>query len=474
MRLSLSQILEAVHGELKLCDFKADALILGLAIDNRKVKPDDLFICIKGEKFDGHSFAESAVQAGAKAILSEHSLDNISHIPVIIVENTVKALGKLANYWRKQCKAKVVGITGSAGKTTVKEVLNTVLSEHGKVAYNALNLNNQIGLPYSMLCAAGDEDFWLMEVGISQAHDMNELGIILQPDIALVINAAEAHVEGLGEKGVAYHKASLLNYLAQGGSAFVCADYADLVKESSNILDNVNYFSIKDNTYAYTAKYLSNKGNSAGNIKGIYEICLNKACFEVETPFNAGYGAENSIAIAAVAAKLGLSAAEIASGFSKAKLPEQRFQLINAGKWQCINDTYNANPLSMRCMLEAAHELANDQPFVCVLGEMRELGSQAAQNHLELGQYLSLYGAKKVFWFGNYANNLLAGLKSSNSKENFNTDDFYTIDSIEDFLCKFKKSKLENGLIFFKGSRSNGLEKYYEAFVAQQENSCVL
>ncbi|MDE7065497.1 MAG: UDP-N-acetylmuramoylalanyl-D-glutamyl-2, 6-diaminopimelate--D-alanyl-D-alanine ligase, partial [Desulfovibrionaceae bacterium] len=179
-------------------------MVTGVARDNRDIVPGDLFVCIPGERVDGHDFAMAAVQAGAAAVLARRELPEVPpSVPVLRVDDTVKALGRLAAAWRMRTRAKVVGITGTAGKTTVKEVLAQVLSVQGPTERTAKNHNNQIGLPLSILNAAEDAAFWVMEAGISHAQDMEELAPVLRPDIGLVLNAGAGHTAGLGGRGVA-------------------------------------------------------------------------------------------------------------------------------------------------------------------------------------------------------------------------------------------------------------------------------
>lgn len=466
MRMNLAEVQAACAARLvqgQSCEIR------GVATDNRCVQAGDLFVCIAGEHFDGHDFALAAVEAGAAALLCHKApTPHLSAlpIPILLVENTVRALGQLAHAWRLRTTAKVVGVTGSAGKTTVKEVLAQVLAVHGKTACNALNLNNQIGLPLSMLRTDGDEKFWVMEAGISQAHDMEELAPLMQPDVALVLNVANAHTEGLGEKGVAWHKSTLLRHLATGGQALVSADYPDLVREARNAYPDVQFFSTAAKPVRYRGAYTGIVRNSAGQERGVYRLWLDGATLDVESPFCGSYGTENAVAIAAIAHLLGLDAAEIARGFAAASLPQQRFQSRQWGAWRSINDTYNANPLSMKRMLEAAAEKAGNQPLVCLLGAMGELGEAALPEHYALGEFLADLRPRAVFWHGAYYEQLSAGLAAQGY-----TGLCTTVSEPEEFLQMLKHCQLDGGVVIFKGSRSNGLERYCQAFEAQLEKN---
>lgn len=481
MRLTLGEVIHACAARLHHAAAQ-DCVITGLATDHRQVQAGDLFVCIPGERFDGHDFARAAAEAGAAALLCSRlpETEMLPVLPVLLVDDSVRALGRLAHAWR--CRAadsgvKVVGITGSAGKTTVKEVLAQVLSVHGKTASNALNLNNQIGLPLSILRTDGDEAFWVMEVGISKAHDMDELGSILQPDVALVLNVANAHTEGLGDKGVAWHKSNLLRHLAPQGRALVSADYPDLVREARSAHPDVQFFSASGKPVRYRAAYTGSTNAASGPEnapkcalkRGVYRLSLDGINLDVHSPFCGSYGTENAIAIAAIAHLLALSGQEIVQGFAAATLPKQRFQSRQIGPWCSINDTYNANPLSMKRMLEAAAEKAGAQPLVCLLGAMGELGAEAPSEHHALGEFLASLRPKAVFWHGEWYEEFRSGLAAQGY-----AGLCAPVSEPQEFLDALAQCRLAGGVVFFKGSRFNALERYCQAFEAQQEkNSAV-
>jgi UDP-N-acetylmuramoyl-tripeptide--D-alanyl-D-alanine ligase len=332
----------------------------GVQTDSRCVRDGELFFCISGERFDGHTFAAEVLEKGACAVVAERppfSMDEMQDRqdrPVLIVPDTVAALGRLALHHRMGASAVVTGITGTAGKTTVKELLAHVLSVRGATARNHLNRNNQIGLPLSMLAATGDERFWVMEAGISQAADMDELGSVLRPDLAVVLNVGQGHLSGLGDKGVAHYKARLLKHIARGGVGLVSADYPDLLAEARKNCGELRLFSAVDPAVPYFCEY----AGPAGEGRGLYRVRLESREFETEAPFRGAYGAENVIAVAAAAHILGLTSAEIAEGLRTAELPQQRFNCRRYGRWLVIDDTYNANPLSAGRMVESTAENA--------------------------------------------------------------------------------------------------------------------
>ena len=473
MRLTYNDI--AAH--LGLSALEGDIVLTVAVTDSREAAPGALFVCIPGSRVDGHEFVSAAVALGASAVLASKPLP-LAGVPVLLVEDTVKALGKVAALWRDKTRAKVVGVTGTAGKTTLKEVLAQVLAVRGKTAKNALNNNNQIGMPRAMLATDGDEDFWVMEAGISHEGDMEELSSVLRPDLGVILNVGAGHTEGLGKKGVAWHKSRLLTNLAPGGIGLVCADYPDLVRDARATGAELHFFSATGRAVEYRASYAGpapatpaaesaapaattpTAADAPDDRRGLYHLWLDGARCVVTAPFRGEYGAENVVAVAAVAHQLGLSNAEIAQGLAQSNLPVQRFNQTRLGQWLLIDDTYNANPLSMRRMLDAAAERAAGRLFVPVLGEMLELGSQAAEEHEALGRHLADLKPAAIFWKGGHGEDIRAGLTRGGY-----TGPWFEVYDAAAFASEWAQlaqgafaGNKTGGVMLFKGSRGNRLE----------------
>ncbi len=437
MRLSFEEIVRAVDGS-AVAGAAPCGIVEGVGTDSRAVKPGSLFVCIPGETFDGHDFAVKAIEAGAAALLvSRNPFDAVPPVPLILVEDTVKALGKLAHCWRERLgETRVIGLTGTAGKTTVKELLAQVLSRRGPTAKTHMNLNNQIGLPLSMLAATGEEAFWVMEAGISHPNDMDELGAILEPDLALILNVGPGHAAGLGDRGTAHYKSKLLAHLAPGGTAIISADYPDLAREARAVRQELVFFSTSGRQVDYRAAYVV----PAGEDKGLFRLWLDGVSIDVEAPFRGAFGAENVIAVAAVAHRLGLGAEEIAAGFAGAALPKQRFACSRAGDHA-------------------------DRPLVCVLGEMGELGSLSEDEHRNLGRLVADIKPRLVCWKGGHLEEFEDGLHAGRYG-----GAFCPVTSAEDMFKGLAACDLGSGggVILFKGSRSNKLETLVSAFTEAQ------
>ncbi|MFV0423349.1 UDP-N-acetylmuramoyl-tripeptide--D-alanyl-D-alanine ligase [Oleidesulfovibrio sp.] len=458
--MNLGQIRDAL-GAVGSIGEAASQVPTGVQTDSRCIRGGELFFCISGERFDGHTFAADVLKKGACAVVAERppfsmdEMDAMGEAPVLIVPDTVAALGRLALHHRVAAKAMVAGITGTAGKTTVKELLAHVLSMRGTTAKNHLNKNNQIGLPLSMLDASGDEKFWVMEAGISEAHDMDELGATLRPDLAIVLNVGQGHVSGLGDKGVGYYKARLLSHIARGGVGLVSADYPELVQHARANCTELRLFSAIDPAVPYFAEY----AGPAGEGMGRYRVNLEGKEFEVEAPFRGSYGAENVIAVAAAADILGLSSREIIEGLKTAVLPQQRFNCRRIGAWLVVDDTYNSNPLSAGRMVESTAENAAGGPLVLVMGEMLELGDVANEAHVGLGRKMGSANPVAVFWKGGQVDAVQQGLTESGWKGTF-----ASVNDADAFIRAFAGLDIASGTVLFKGSRSNKMEILADAF----------
>ena len=466
MRMTIAEISHALGADPCFSGGPSAPVITGVATDSRAVAPGDIFVCLRGERTDGHAHVGQAVAAGAAAILSERELE-APGVPVWRVDSTVAALGGLASFWRARTRARVVCITGTAGKTTLKDTLGCILAQRGNVAATSGNHNNQIGLPLSILAAAGDEDFWVIELGISHDGDMECLGSVVRPDLGVILNVGAGHMDGLGQKGVAWHKAQLLRHLAPGGLGLVNGCYADLAAECEKLGEAVEYFGRPADPFHIVRDF--------GN--GVYEMGLKERTASFHTPFHGSYAWEVALAAASAACLAGIDDQAIEQGFRKAHLPRGRFQLSVYGNFFIYDDTYNANPLSMRAMLEAAAEKARKSglPLVAVLGEMRELGPVSAECHYRLGVQLAALEPAAVFWKGGHETDVRNGLAAGGSAK----IPFYSAGSVDCFAPQFDDftHDLAGAVVLMKGSRSNRLEEYLEAIrptLAARENVNVL
>lgn len=464
MRLTVSEAASCLTGG-EIAGPAGTGTISAVRTDSRALQPGDLFVCLVGERFDGHDFAEQASRLGAAAIVVSRRVECAeSACPIIQVPDTLAALGRLARCWRDRYQGRVAAVTGTAGKTTVKELaaqtLENILAARGggrkdRVAKNHKNFNNQVGLPLSILAATGAEDAWIMEVGISKPHDMDELGVVVAPDVALVLNIGPAHLEGLGSlAGVAQAKASLLRHAQpreKGGTALCSMDYPELWTAAKAFRPDVVGFSAKDVGARYFARFVQ----ALEDGRGRFEISVAGERVSAVLPACGAHFAENAAAVAALCHTLGHSAAEIAAGLDGCELPEQRFRCSMRGGWCVVDDTYNANPLSMARSIEAARLMAGEKPLVLVLGEMRELGGGAQQAHVDLGRMLPGVAPAAVFFKGDHAADVQRGAGELLSVTR--------VDNPAQVLEGLRAIPGGHGVVLVKGSRSLRMEEYAQA-----------
>ncbi len=444
----------------------AGVAVTAAVSDSREAGPGTLFACVRGERVDGHDYALKACEAGAVAVLAERVPEGLAgrfpDVPVFVVPDTVQGLGRLARAWRDAFRGTVVGITGTAGKTTTKEWLAAALETFGETARTEGNHNNQLGLPLSMLAATGRERFWVFECGVSHPGDMEELGAILAPDVAVVLNTGAGHTEGLGDRGVAWHKTRIFTLMRPGGRAVAGADYADLVRETLAAAPDASFFSGGRPCAGLPAGQPCCTGEAAADGRVDVRLGLGgrPETLRLAAPMRGPAAAENLACVCLVCALLGLDPEAAAKGIARARVPGHRWHPVETPRGLVIDDCYNANPLSMSRMLAAAADEAASRrtPLALVLGEMGELGDLSASCHRRLGEELRRAAPCLVFWKGGHAEDVRAGLGPDIP--------FHPFASAEAFAAMLP-GLLPGGrvTVLCKGSRSNGLEDCVDALI---------
>ena len=449
--MTMRELLQATGGVGEIA--AEDQVFDRVQTDSRLVKKGDLFFCIAGDRLDGHNFAADAASRGAGGIVAHRPLDLPGDIPVVLVRDTLTALGRLARFWREKCSATVVGVTGSAGKTTVKEMLAAVLGAEGVTGKNFRNWNNQLGLPLSMLAMSGQERFWVLELGISVPGDMDELGMILAPDLAVILNIGPCHLQGLGsEQGVAREKSMVLQYLAPGGKGVVSRDYPELVAAARSAEVSLSTFSRLDPEAPVFGRYLGLEGSA-----GRFLVRCGEQDSVLILPVHGDHMAENVAAVVAVAAELGIDPATVEKGLQEFCPAPQRFVVHEKGVWTVVDDTYNANPLSMRYGVQQAAAMAEDRDLVFVLGDMLELGEAAHAEHARLGELVGATPFLRTYYFGTYEAAFRSGMGAA-------ADRCFSLSSPKGFACEMESLPAKGGVILFKGSRGCGMERFLNVF----------
>ena len=454
----LSEVAKAVNGQLLGINPSADIKLQSIGTDSRNIVKNQLFIAIKGEYFDGNTFASDAIKQGAAAVLVSDA--NTQARPAVVVKDTRLALGALAKYWRNQFALPLVAVTGSNGKTTVKEMIVAILKAANKsVLATRGNLNNDIGMPMTLLNLNNKHDVAVIEMGMSHLGEIDYLTRITQPTIALINNAGTAHIGELGSReNIAKAKGEVFTGLSNNGIALINADddYADYWK-SLNVGKTMITFGL--NRPADVSAVFVEKA-------GLSEVQLSTPNGSVS--FNLAvlgkHNISNALAASAAAVALGVTNADIARGLSGMQAVYGRLQRKEGFNGAVlIDDTYNANPDSMRAAINVlASQKSIQQPTtIFVMGDMGELGENTLQMHAEVGLYAMQKGIQQFFTFGDL---------SSKASQAFGTQDkgaqhFSSLESLVDAL----KAKMKPGVtVLVKGSRFMKMERVVKEILGKE------
>lgn len=453
----LSQAAQALHARME----GTDARFMAVSTDTRTIKQGDLFIALKGENFDGARFIAQAVQAGAvAAVVNADSVIENAPCPIVRVADTRLALGQLAAYWRDQFDIPLVAITGSNGKTTVKEMLAAILrsatGDTESVLATQGNYNNDIGMPLTLLKLRATHRYAVIEMGMNHPLEIDYLTRIARPDVALVNNAAGAHLQGLGSvEGVARAKGEIFAGLSETGTAVINADdaYAALWRTQAGTLRVVDF--ALDHAAAVKGEWTEQ------GYGGLLQARTPAGKLRVELQVPGEHNALNALAATAIALSLNVSPETVEAalhGFGGVAGRLQRKQALQGAT--LIDDTYNANPASMHAALEVLAHAGGTRIFV--LGDMGELGADAAQFHREIGITARELGIEKL---------LALGTLSAEAVREFGTDarHFNDIDALN---AELKEELNGHTTVLVKGSRFMKMERVVQFCALHKEETC--
>lgn len=388
-----------------------------ISTDSRRLKPGDCFLALEGERFDGHDFAQSAIDAGVSAIvlgrgkLAAMNLRHRDGTAVIEVEDTLRALGLIARWHRLTFSIPVVGIGGSNGKTSTKEMVARILGQRLTVLKNPGNLNNLIGVPQSLLALDGRHEAAVVEMGINVPGEMERLVDICRPTVGLLTNIHPAHLEGLGSLDqILEEKGKLLTHLTSGDVAVVNLDDELISKHSKSLKARVITFSsanaMADVRLAGAVRF--EDGCSS------FTLALGSVSHAVRLPVLGAHQVHNAVAAAAVAWGIGEPVESIVKGLAEHQPVQQRMQLHRLPhEVVLVDDTYNANPKSMIAAFETVLAASNGRPVVAILGDMRELGENSVALHQTVGKAVGECGLKQLITLGETGREIGEGAVSS-------------------------------------------------------------
>ena len=433
--------------------FETGQNISSVSTDSRTVKTGDCFFAISGENFDGHNFLADAFAKGAGcAVVSQNiPADKFPGKAILKVSDTIKALGDLASWYRKNCNFKVVAITGSVGKTTTRQIIYNVLSRHFRVFQSPKSFNNFIGLPLTLLSAEPDTEIVIVELGSNHPGEIAYLSKISAPDIALVTNVHPAHLAGFGSvEKIAEEKLAIVKGLCPKGILIINSDCRYLLDCARRLKLAFRKFSCFDDDADYHTDNLI-----VGPLASHFTI--DNAVVEIPLP---GWGnVENALAAWAICSTLGLSIRDFAEAVKTISPVSMRTEMLQIGSLTVISDCYNANPASMKNALEILTNLAAYQKhravFIC--GDMAELGDSEQDLHHQLGEQIAGAGVRLLITLGN-----LAALAADAAKQARPDLQIYKFSNSAELCNNLLKLIKDSDIILVKGSRINKLELVVE------------
>jgi UDP-N-acetylmuramoyl-tripeptide--D-alanyl-D-alanine ligase len=419
---------------------RGSAEIKSITTDTRKIAKGDVFLALKGERFDGHDYLRDAVRDGASAlIVSRVPKLNTLGVPLYEVGDTLVALGALANYWRRAWGKTIIGVAGSNGKTSTKDLLKASLGRSFTVHATSGNLNNRIGVPLTLLSLPADADLAVIELGTSLPGEVAILRDIAEPDISLVTSIAEEHLEGLGDlAGVLREEAAVYDGVAVAIAPSAQPEIADAAKARAK---RVVVAGLDP-----TASLKPDRWEIGPDGLGTIEI----GGATIRPPVRGLHNLRNAMLAIAVARECGVSFEDAAQGIAAMPQPKMRVAWEQVGNVTLINDAYNANPGSTRAAIELLQGTGTGRQRVIVLGTMRELGAASAQCHADIAGLALASGADIVAGIGEFAPAL---------EMQKDTGRVITAPDVEDLWPLLQRKLDRDAIILLKASRGVQLER---------------
>lgn len=469
--LKLSEIAAPLNGT-----YNKDAEFCGVCIDTRKITKNCLFVCIKGERFDAHQFAEEALEKGAAAVMIHENVELSG--AYIKVDDTSKALLALGGYYRSLFNIPVVALTGSVGKTTTKEFTSLVVSSKYKTIKTQGNLNNEIGLPQTLFQIDDDTEAAVVEMGMNHFGEIHRLVNATRPTLALITNIGVSHIENLGSReGILKAKLEILDGLSEDAPLIINGDndmlstvlYNDEICSKYNVISfgiknkfNYNAENIKEengSTFFDVVYTVSKQIDETDGVKAEFSLRRQK----INIPTVGIHNVYNALAAFAVGITLNIEPEKIATALSSYVPTGMRQRLNTVGGRICIEDCYNASPDSMRASLGTLGNM-NANKKIAVLGDMLELGDYSKEAHLSVGKMAGENNIDCVLAFGNDAKYYISAAKENGVKDAVLFDDKT---KLSDYLASLAQ---DGDAVLFKGSRGMKLEDVMNTVYKRWEN----
>jgi UDP-N-acetylmuramoyl-tripeptide--D-alanyl-D-alanine ligase len=465
--ITTAELLVPVGGT--LVSGEGGCVLNGISTDTRKIRKGDLFWALCGERFDGHDFIRTALERGAAGVVLQWDrwkgrgelagmLQNrFSGRAAVAVPDTLTALGDLAAWWRRLHKTPLVAVTGSSGKTTTKEMTAAILELSGRTLKNPGNYNNLIGLPLTLLSLDEGTRRVVLEMGMNRPGEISRLTEIADPDVGVITNVGMAHLEGLGDmRGVARAKAELVERISLGGRVVLNGDDALLMAAASAFGKPALTFGMTpgNDLRAERVRLLGKDGSA-------FDLCHTGRSWGVRLSVPGAQNIPNALAAAGAAICLNEPPERIVAGLFRFKGVPGRFAVTElAGGIVLINDTYNANPSSLRAALDSAAQMAKGGARLLVgLGEMRELGKETVPAHRGAGSAAAALGVRLLVAMGEHAGDVIRGALDAGMPR----ERAAAVESHGEMARRIRDTAGPGDVILLKGSRKMELEKVAEA-----------
>ena len=450
--LSLSQIAKFAGASLSSGD--GNVMIDRLSTDSRTLKAGELFVALRGENFDGHNFVESAAKAGAAGAIVESNWKGQvpKNFALIRTKDTLQAYQQIAGSYRKSLALKVIAITGSNGKTSTKDFTASVLGRRFRVTKTEGNFNNHVGLPRTILEAASQDEVAVWEIGMNHPGEVAALSKIAAPDAAIITNIGVAHIEFMGSReAIAREKGALAESVGPEGTVILNADDPFSEGIAAHPRAKVIFAGTKGGTVRAIEISQSADGSEFTILEGAHRC-------RAQLPVPGLHMVQNALLAVAAGRAFGLSIEECAAGLATAPLAKARLQIKEIGGVQFLDDSYNANPDSMKAALRTLVELDADGKRIAVLGEMRELGDESERGHREVGETAAALKIDQLIAIGNVAATIADGARHAGLRK---TNVVSSTLEAADFLNEIAAP---GDLILIKGSRAARTEEVIKQF----------
>ena len=427
---------------------------LGANNDTRLIQPGQLFIVLQGAR-DGHDFIPQAIEKGAAAVLCSRK---VGDYPAIIVDDPRTALGDIARGERQRIGCKVVGITGSVGKSTTKEMVATVLESTYRTAKTPVNHNNDIGMPMAVLAMPEDTEVAVLEMGMNHFREMAYLSSVAQPDIAVIVNIGTMHIEFLGSvEGIRQAKLEILEGMQPEGKLLLNGDDDMLRQLPDKPAQDVTYFGGEKTACAVSYRNVQEEN---GMLK--FEVCAGNQHFPVEMALEGWHFVIDAMAAVAVALELGVAPVRIQEQLSMFRNMAGRQEIYEKNGFTIISDCYNAGPESMAAALKVLGKRSGRR--IAVLGDMLELGDVTWAEHFKVGR-IAAENADVVYAYGPNGYRVASGAVTGGMKENYAK----SFDTHEALAAELKRMAKKGDVILFKGSRGMHMECILNMFLDEKK-----